>query len=417
MRMLVDTTPLRVSRDFRRLWIGQAISLFGTMITSAALPFQVFELTGSSLAVGLLGAAQLGPLLVCAVVGGSFADRFDKRRLILIVTTASLVCSATLAVNASLDHPQLWLLYVVGAVGSGVTAVSFAVLRSMLPLLLEQDLRPAGFALQSIYTSFGWMAGPAVAGLLISAFGLTSAYTVDVATFAVALAAFVGIGASPPIGGTAGSATKLVGAGLRFLRGHPVILSVFAIDLIAMVFGMPRALFPALSERLGGGAVLYGLLLSSVAAGAFVASLTSGWTTHVRRQGRALLVAVAMWGVCIAAAGLTRQPVVVLTMFALAGGADMVSAVFRSSIAANLTPDDMRGRVSGVEFAVYAGGPVLGDVESGVVGGLAGVPFAIVSGGIACVIAAGVFAAKVRGLASYRTSTTTHGDRSAVSAP
>src|SRR5438132_674140 len=295
MRLLVDTTPLRVSRDFRRLWIGQAVSVFGTTVTTAALPFQVFEQTGSSLAVGLLGAAELGPLLVCAVVGGSFADRVDKRRLLLGVTAISLLCSSTLALNASLDHPQLWLMFVVGAVASGVTAISFATMRSLLPLLLEQDLRPAGFALQSIYTTLGWMAGPAVA------------------------------------------------------------------------------------------------------------HLGSGWTTRVRRQGSALLIAVAVWGVCIAAAGLTREPAIVLTLFVCAGGADMVSAVFRSTIAANLTPDDMRGRVSGVEFAVYAGGPVLGDVESGVVGGLAGVPFAIVSGGVACVIAAGIFADRMCGLARYRT--------------
>ena len=417
MRFLVDTTPLRISRDFRRLWIGQAVSLFGTMVTTTALPFQVFEETGSSLAVGLLGAAQLGPLLVCAVVGGSFADRVDKRRLLLGVTTVSLLCSAILAVNANLDHPQLWLLYVVGAVASGVTAVSYAVLRSLLPLLLEQDLRPAGFALQATYTSLGWMAGPAVAGLLISGFGLTSAYVADAATFVIALVAFAGIAPSPPISGTAETATAHLAAGLRFLRAHPVILSVFAIDLIAMVFGMPRALFPALSERLGGGPVLYGLLLSSVAAGAFVASLASGWTTRVRRQGRALLLAVVAWGVFIAAAGLTLQPVVVLVMFACAGGADMVSAVFRSSIAANLTPDDMRGRVSGVEFAVYAGGPVLGDVESGVVGGLAGVPFAIVSGGVACVIAAGVFATRVRGLARYRTTRRADVETPPITAP
>jgi MFS family permease len=417
MRFLADTTPLRVSRDFRRLWIGQAVSLFGTMVTTTALPFQVFEETGSSLAVGLLGAAQLGPLLVCAVVGGSFADRIDKRRLLLGVTTVSLLCSAILAVNASLDHPQLWLLYIVGAVASGVTAVSYAVLRSLLPLLLEQDLRPAGYALQAIYTSLGWMAGPAVAGVLISAFGLTSTYVADVATFALALVAFVGIAPSPPISETAESAMSHLAAGLRFLGGHHVVLSVFAIDLIAMVFGMPRALFPALSERLGGGPVLYGLLLSSVAAGAFVASLASGWTTRVRRQGRALLIAVAVWGICIAAAGLTRQPVVVLAVLACAGGADMVSAVFRSSITANLTPDDMRGRVSGVEFAVYAGGPVLGDVESGVVGGLAGLPFAIVSGGVACVIAAGIFATRVRGLATYRTSPRADVDTPPVAAP
>jgi MFS family permease len=417
VRFLVDTTPLRISRDFRRLWIGQAVSLFGTMVTTTALPFQVFEETGSSLAVGLLGAAQLGPLLVCAVVGGSFADRIDKRRLILGVTTLSLLCSVTLAVNASLDHPQLWLMYVVGAGASGVTAVSYAVLRSLLPLLLEQDLRPAGFALQGTYTSLGWMAGPAVAGLLISGFGLTSAYVADAATFVIALVAFAGIAPSPPISGTAETAMAHLAAGLRFLRAHPVILSVFAIDLIAMVFGMPRALFPALSERLGGGPVLYGLLLSSVAAGAFVASLASGWTSRVRRQGRALLLAVVAWGVFIAAAGLTLQPVVVLVMFACAGGADMVSAVFRSSIAANLTPDDMRGRVSGVEFAVYAGGPVLGDVESGVVGGLAGVPFAIVSGGVACVIAAGVFATRVRGLAAYRTTRRADVDTPPITAP
>jgi MFS family permease len=416
MRVLVDTTPLRVSRDFRRLWIGQAVSLFGTMVTSAALPFQVFDLTGSSLAVGLLGAAQLGPLLACAVVGGSVADRVDKRRVLLVVTTASLVCSSILAVNATLGHPQLWLLYVVGALASGVTAVSFAVLRSLLPLLLDQDLRPAGFALQSTYTTFGWMAGPAVAGVLISAFGLTSAYSVDAATFVVALGAFAGIAPAPPVSGAAGSATASLVGGLRFVRSHRIILSVFAIDLLAMVFGMPRALFPALSDRLGGGPLLYGLLLSSVAAGGFVASLASGWTSRVRRQGRALLVAVAVWGVCIAAGGLTRAAVVVLVVFALAGGADMVSAVFRSSIAANLTPDDMRGRVSGVEFAVYAGGPVLGDVESGVVGGLAGLPFAIVSGGIACVIAAGAFAMWVRGLAGYRTSVAAAAEAPAVTA-
>jgi MFS family permease len=404
MRVLLDTTPLRVSRDFRRLWLGQAVSLFGTMITSAALPFQVFDQTHSSLAVGLLGVAQLGPLLAGGVVGGGFADRIDKRRLLLVVTTASLVCSGALAVNAGLDHPQLWLLYVVGAVASGVTAVSFSVLRSLLPLLLEQDLRPAGYSLQSAYTSFGWMAGPAVGGVLIGGLGLTSAYLADVATFGVALVAFAGIAPSPPVPRTAGTSTTSLLGGLRFLRGHPVILSVFAIDLIAMVFGMPRALFPALSERLGGGPVLYGLLLSSVAAGAFVASLASGWTTRVRRQGRTLLVAVAVWGAFIAAAGLTRQPVVVLTLLACAGGADMISGVFRSTIAANLTPDDMRGRVSGAEFAVYAGGPVLGDIESGIVGGLVSVPFAIVSGGIACVVGAGIFAARVRGLATYQTT-------------
>ena len=404
MRVLVDTTPLRVSRDFRRLWFGQAVSFIGSMITTAALPFQVFHQTHSSLAVGLLGVAQLGPLLVCGIVGGGLADRIDKRRLLLAVTTASLACSVSLAVNASLHQPQLWLLYAVGAVASGVFAVSFAVLRSLLPLLLKEDLRPAAFALQATYGSFGMMAGPAAAGVLIAGSGLTSAYVADVVTFGIALAAFARVSPSPPVPGAAGtSSTSLLG-GLRFLRGHSVVMSVFAIDFLAMVFGMPRALFPALADQLGGGPVLYGLLLSSVAAGAFVASLGSGWTARVQHQGRALIAAVAIWGVSIAVAGLTHQPVVVLALFGCAGGADMISGVFRSTITANLTPDDLRGRVSGVEFAVYAGGPVVGDVEAGVVGGLAGVPFAIVSGGVACVIGAGLFAARVRGLATYQRS-------------
>jgi MFS family permease len=167
------------------------------------------------------------------------------------------------------------------------------------------------------------------------------------------------------------------------------------------VFGMPRALLPALAVRLGGGPKLYGLLLGSIAAGAFVASLSSGWTSRVRREGRAVLCAVAVWGTAIAIAGLTRATILVLAMFAVAGGADMISGVYRSTIAAGVTPDEMRGRVSGVEIAVYAGGPVLGDVEAGVVGGLAGVPFAIVSGGVACIVAAAVFAARVRSFATY----------------
>jgi MFS family permease len=404
MRLFVDTTPLRVSPDFRRLWVGQAVSFLGTTITIAAIPYQVFHETGSSLAVGLLGVAQLGPLLFFSIVGGAFADRVDKRRLLLGVTAASLACSAALAANASLHHPQVWLIYVVGAASSAAFAVSSATLRSLLPLLVDDPMRPAAYALQSTYGTFGMMVGPAVGGLLIGTLGLTSAYGIDVGTYCVALAVFAAISAAPPVVAVSGATASSVLEGLRFLRGHSIIMSTFGIDLLAMVFGMPRALFPALAERLGGGATLYGLFLSSVAAGAFVASLVSGWTSRVRRQGRAVLWSVAVWGVAIAAVGLIRQPALVLVMLAIAGGADMVSGVYRSAIGARVTPDGFRGRVSGVEMAVYAGGPVLGDIEAGVVGGLAGVPFAIVSGGIACVAAAGIFAVRVRSFAEYTTT-------------
>jgi len=402
MGLLVDITPLRVSRDFRRLWLGQAVSFAGSTITAAALPYQVFHQTGSSLDVGLLGIAQLGPLLLCSLAGGALADAVDKRRLLLGVTAVSLACSAALALNASLDHPQLWLLYVLGAASGGAFAVSFPVLRSLLPLLLAEDLRPAAFALQSTYGSFGMMAGPALSGLIIGVAGLTTAYGVDVATYALALVFFAGIAPSPPVAAGTRASSSSVLEGIRFLRGHSVIMSVFGIDLLAMIFGMPRALFPALTARLHGGPLMYGLLLSSVAAGAFVASITSGWTARVQRQGFAVLVAVASWGAAIAVAGLVRVPAIVMLMLACAGASDMISGVYRSAIAADVTPDELRGRVSGVEIAVYAGGPVVGDVEAGVVGGLVNVPFAIVSGGIACVVSAAVFSTRVRSFATYR---------------
>ena len=402
MRLFVDTTPLRASRDFRRLWSGQAVSFVGSTITAAALPYQVFHQTHSSFAVGLLGVAQLGPLLLFALVGGAFADSVDKRLLLLGATTTSLGCSIALAANASFDHPQLWVLYVVGAIASGALAVNFPVLRSLLPMLLDEELRPAAYALQATYASFGMMAGPALGGVLIAVVGLASAYVADVGTFVVALLMFAGIAPAPPVAGGRSASTSSVLEGLRFLRSHSVIMSTFGIDLLAMVFGMPRALFPALTERLGGGPVLYGLLLSSVAGGAFVASIVSGWTLRVERQGRAVLLCVAAWGAAIAVAGLSHAPALVMAMLACAGAADMISGVYRSTITAAVTPDELRGRVSGVELAVYAGGPVLGDIEAGVVGGLAGVPFAIVSGGVACVVSAAVFATRVRSFATYR---------------
>ncbi len=278
----------------------------------------------------------------------------------------------------------------------------FPVLRSLLPLLLEEELRPAAFALQSTYGSFGMMAGPAVGGVLIAAVGLAATYGADAVTYALALVAFAGVAPSPPVGEPHAASIASVLHSFRFLRGQSVIISVFGIDLIAMVFGMPRALFPALTDRLGGGPELYGIMLSAVAAGAFLASVTSGWTGHVVRQGRAVIVSVAIWGAGIAVVGLTHSTVVVLLLLAVAGAADMVSGVFRSTITADVTPDDLRGRISGVEIAVYAGGPQLGDVEAGVVGGLVGVPFAIVSGGLACVLGAGAFAWWAPRFSGYR---------------
>lgn len=400
--LLVDTTPLRSSRDFRLLWSGQAVSFAGSTITAAALPFQIYDQTRSSLAVGLLGAAQLVPLLVFSLAGGALADAVDKRRLLLAANGLALLASAGLALNASLGEPQLWPLYVLGAVTSATFAVGYPTVRSLLPLLLEEELRPAAFALQATYGSFGMMAGPAIGGVLIAGVGLGATYLVDVVTYVLGLALFARLAPAPPLTGAARASTASVLDGLRFLHGHRVVMTVFGVDLLAMVFGMPRALFPALAERVGGGSEVYGLLLGSVAAGAFLASLSSGWTARIERHGLAVLLAVAAWGAAIAAAGFTRSAVLAILLLAVAGAADMISGVYRSTIAADVTPDHLRGRVSGVEIAVYAGGPVLGDVEAGVVGGLVSVPFAIVSGGAACVVGAAAVAALVPSFSRYR---------------
>jgi MFS family permease len=248
--------------------------------------------------------------------------------------------------------------------------------------------------------------------LLIGAFGFSTMYVVDVATYVGALFFFFRLAPFPPIGEARRASFATIVEGFKFLRGQSVIVSVFAMDLLAMVFGMPRALFPALTEQLGGGPKLYGLMLSSVAAGMFIASITSGWTGRVVRQGRAVILCVAAWGLAIALAGFSDNAIVVLILFAFAGGADMISGVYRSAIAADVTPDELRGRISGVEIAVYAGGPVLGDVESGVVGGLVSVPFAIVSGGLACVAGAAWFAAKVPSFAHYERPTAVLGANS-----
>ena len=401
MGLMLDTTPMRASRDFRRLWCAQAVSFLGSTVTMAALPLEVYRQTHSSVMVGVLGAVQLVPMVACSMAGGALADSIDKRVLLLGVTLASAACSAGLAANAALHHPQLWLLLVLGAGNMALFGLTFPVLRSLLPLLLEPELRPAGFALQATYGTFGMMSGPVIGGVMIGAFGFGPTYLFDVGTYAIAFVLFSRISAAPPAGAARPASLATIREGLRFVRARPVIVSILGIDTLAMVFGMPRALFPALTARLGGGPILYGFMLGSFAAGAFLASVTSGWTGRVRKQGRAVIMCVALWGIAIAVAGVTDNTATVLVMFAFAGGADMISGVYRSAIAADATPDEMRGRVSGVELAVYAGGPVLGDVESGLVGGLIGLPFAIVSGGLACVVGAGLFAWKVPEFANY----------------
>lgn len=381
----VDVRPLRRHRDFRLLFMGQLVSFFGTMLTSVALPYQVYHITRSSLAVGLLGLVQLVPLLAFAFLGGALADAHDRRRMVQLTELAFAAMSGLLAANALLPHPHVWVLYAVAAAMAGLDALQRPSLDALLPRLVERDELTAAGALGSLRTTLGMVAGPALAGILIATIGLVSTYGLDVATFAVSLAALRLMRATPPPPDAERPSLRRVVEGLRYARSRPELLGTYVVDIVAMFFGMPTALFPALAARYGGPSVL-GLLYTAPALGALVATATSGWAGRVHRHGRAVLYAAGAWGLAITAFGLTASLPLAVVFLACAGGADTVSGLFRQTIWNQTIPDALRGRLASIELVSYSSGPLLGDVESGVVATAYGVPASVVSGGILCVI-------------------------------
>jgi MFS family permease len=387
-RLLVDVTPLRASRDYRLLFTGQLISFMGRQVTVVAIPVQVYDLTHPSFAVGMTGLVALGPLVVLSLLGGAIADAMDRRRLLLVANVLLAATSAGLTLNASRgDHAALWPIYVLTALAAGFSGVELPTRSAATPALVGLELLPAAAALGQILVQVGQVVGPALAGPLIDGVGMASAYWFDTATFGAAVVATLLIRPLPPAGGGTRASVSSIKEGLAYLRGRRVLQSTFVVDINAMVFGMPRALFPALAEKVfGGGAGTVGLLYAAPGAGAFVAALASGWVGGVRRQGRAVLLAVAAWGVAIALFGLTSSLVLALALLAVAGAADVVSAVFRNTILQVTVPDNLRGRLSSVHIAVVTGGPRLGDAEAGAVAAISTPRISVVSGGLACVL-------------------------------
>lgn len=385
--------PLRSSRQFRLLWSGQLVSFLGTQITAVAAPVQIYGLTKSTLAVGLLGLAQLGPLLVCSLLGGTLADALDRRRLLLATNVALAVTTVALLANAASSNPRIWPIYVASAAAAGLSGIDSPTRQASIPGLVRPDQFPAAQALNQIIMTTGLAAGPAVGGLLIAKVSLTAAYGVDVVTFLVASTFLLRMAPMPPLGGGTKPGVKSVVEGLRYLKGRKALQGTFVIDVNAMVFGMPRAVFPQLAATtFGGGAAVAGLLYAAPGTGALLGALSSGWVGRVKRQGRAVLVSVAVWGLAIAAFGLVRWLWLALAFLAIAGAADVVSAVFRNTILFAEVPDHLRGRLSAVHIAVVTGGPRLGDAEAGGVAALAGPQAAVVSGGLACLAGVAVIA-------------------------
>jgi MFS family permease len=389
-RLAIDLGPLRRYPAFRRLFVGQTISTFGSEVAAVAAPFQLFQLTHSTLQVGLLSLCELVPLLTLTIVGGAIADAIDRRRLLLVTETLLALVALGFAYNASLAEPHVWAIYVLVTLAMSIFSLGVAGMNTVIPRLVESHELPAANAIENVYGSTTNVAGPALGGVLIALLGLKGAYLLDAATFAASLWSVWRLPALQPAHDAERPSWATIRQGFRFVRQKPVLLGMFLTDSNAMVFGMPRALFPALAiDRFNGGAGTLGLMYAAPYAGALVSSLLSGWMTHVRRRGLVVAIAAALWGVAIALFGFAETLWLALLLLAFAGAADNVSAVLRGTILWTVTPDELRGRVSGIEFAQVAATPALGNVEAGLVASLTSIRFSIVSGGLACV--AGTF--------------------------
>jgi predicted MFS family arabinose efflux permease len=415
-KLLVDIAPLRESRQFRLLYSGQVVSSIGSQVTVVAAPYQIYLLTRSSLMVGLLGLVTVGPLILGSLVGGALADAHDRRKLLLLAQVLVGATSLALALNAMLGHPQVWLIYLLGALQAAFFGLDRPTRSAATPGLVGPAHLPAALALNQLLLQLSIVVGPAVGGLLIARVSIASAFWVDTLTFLAAIMALLLMRPMIPEGGGTRASASSIMEGLRFLKGRQALQGTFVIDINAMVFGMPRALFPALGTTVfGGTATAVGLLYAAPGAGAMLGALTSGWVSRVDRQGRATIAAVMVWGGSIALFGLTRSVAPALILLGLAGAADVVSAVFRNTILQLSVPDRLRGRLSSVHIAVVTGGPRLGDAEAGIVAGLTSPAFSVVSGGLACMAGAVLIGRLMPRLAGWRLSS--HQEDAAGEAP
>jgi predicted MFS family arabinose efflux permease len=404
--MAVDTGPLRASRDFRLLWLGELISQTGSQVTTVALFVQVDRLTHSAAAVGFIGLAQLLPMIVASVLIGPVIDRRNRRRVLMAAQVGLALSSVILLVAAFSDHPVLAVLYIAAAINGGFVAVSMPTRSAMTPNLVPSDMLPAAAAINQVMWNVAAIAGPALGGLIVAQIGLTWAYGFDVATYGVAIAFVFLLHPTPGVPAAEGEPEgwEAIKEGFRFLRGRRVLQSTFTVDLVAMIFGMPRALFPRLAVvQFHRGPEVVGLLFSALSAGALIGALTSGWVGTVRRPGRAILAAVTIWGLAVVGFGLSGTNLALAFGFlAIAGAADVISAVFRSSSQQLIVPDSLRGRLSALNILVVAGGARLGDFEAGVAGSLFSPFTAVVSGGVLCLCGVGVIASAVPQFSRWR---------------
>jgi MFS family permease len=409
-RLLPDLAPWRSSRDFRLMWLAGVVTVFGSFLTFVAVPVQLKELTGSAFAVGAIGVVELVPLIVFGLYGGALADALDRRKLILWTEAALGLLSVLLLANTLLPRPAVWPLYVVAALTSALTGLQRPALDAIVPRIVPHDQLSAAAALNALRWQVGAIAGPSLAGVLIAFAGLEWAYVLDVLSFAVSIALGLGLRPSPPAHDADKPSLRSIGEGASYAWSRKELLGTYAIDLAAMFFAYPTAVFPFLADDLHAPWSL-GLMYAAGTVGSLVVSVTSGWTSHIPHHGRLIVYAALAWGAAMAVAGWMHNVWLVLLFLAVAGGCDMVSGIFRGVMWNQTIPDELRGRLAGIELLSYSVGPQLGQVRAGGLAAWAGVRASVWSGGLACAGVMGLLALCLPGLMRYDARTNEHAVR------
>ncbi len=385
--MLLDLSPLKVSRDYRLLFFGQLVSFFGSMMTFIVVPWQMYQITQSSAMVGYIYLAEFVPMIVLAFVGGALADFLDKRRMLRLTEIGQTVVTAILLGNSLLPKPQIWVLFVAVALHAGLAAIQRPAFESFIQKIIPVDLMSAVMALNSIRYSIGAIVSPAVAGIIATQLSASVAYTIDLFTFIASLIAVFMLRAVPSPENAERPSWQGIKRAWKYAFGRQELVGTYFIDIAAMFFAMPQALYPALAVIYGPQYV--GFFPAAIAAGALAASLTSGWTKNIHRHGLLITVAAALWGVAIIFFGMADSVVVALLFLAAAGFFDMISGIFRGAIWNQTIPNHLRGRLASIEMMSYLTGPMLGSAKMGIVAERFGVKAALISGGILCVAAVG----------------------------
>ena len=382
--MLLDLTPLKVSRDYRLLFFGQLISFFGSMMTFIVVPWQMFQLTKSSQMVGFLYLAEFVPMVCLAFIGGALADAFDRRRMLRLTEIGQCFVTTILLVNSLLPTPQIWVLFVTVALHAGFAALQRPAFESLIQQIIPSELMSAVAALNSLRYNFGAIISPSIAGLIAVYFSATAAYAIDLITFAASLIAVFMISRIPTPKNADRPSLKSIIEGCRYALSRQELIGTYLIDIFAMFFAFPQALYPALAFVYGEGYL--GLFPAALAIGMLAASLTSGWTKNIHRHGLMVVIAAALWGVGIIFFGMMESVWLALFFLAAAGFFDMISGIFRMTIWNQTIPNRLRGRLASLEMISYLTGPMLGGAKMGIVAERFGVKTAIVSGGILCVV-------------------------------